>query len=115
MKKLLLITFLFTHKAFGLPYSSNYLLQSILQHKYYTPMVQYDTSVEDNYVPRPKGNIHCLYENEYCNDTSENQDYFEMEFPSLEHDMEIVVCDGENKNYACNPINSGSYYEDYEY
>ena len=100
-----LLTFLIIEPA--LPYEENAtaFIYRILNQPRFTPMnpnriIYYpENEREEDY--RPKGKIKCIYENEYCNDFPESQQVYEMDFPSISNELEIIICDGENENFSC--------------
>lgn len=105
-RKLMLIVILCTlviiEPALPSPFLDYLFSQSSQQR--FTPIPYFiPISKEDSYDPDP------------YSDAPIDAEHFSMDFPSLENELEVIVCEGEDENYTCNPINNGGYYEVYEY
>ena len=67
----------------------------------YTEDTSKDDSYDDNYDP--------------YSDAPSDAQYIVLDFPSLEEELEIIICEGEEENYHCSPASGYGDYDVYEY
>jgi hypothetical protein len=99
----------------ALPYENN--AEAFVARILYQSIMEREAQSRITYYPKPKERIHCKYENEYCNDVSEGEgpQALSMDFPSLDKELIVVICEGEQEQYNCSQLNNNKveFFHDY--